>query len=61
MILLYIYSHERTTDELKQMCLQLYNQTVGMKMNMTITKMMFNNYIPNHEIKDDKVIECVKK
>ena len=36
---------------------------VGLQMNMKKTKVIFNNYIPNHEIeiKDEVVVGCVQK
>ena len=51
-------------DELQQMILQLHkeSQKIGLKMNMKKTKVMFNNYIPNHVIKvDDEIIERVQE
>ena len=52
-----------STDQLQQLILQLYkeSQKVGLKMNMKKTKVMFNNYILDHEIEiDDEGIECVQ-
>ena len=41
-----------STDGLKQIILQLHrgSQKVGLKMNMKITKVVFNNFIQDHEI-----------
>ena len=53
-----------SADELQQMISQLHkeSQKIGLKMNMKKTKVMFNNYIPNHVIKvDDVMIERVQE
>ena len=50
-------------DELQQMILQLHreSQKVGLKMNMKKTKVMFNNYILDHEVEiHDEVTDCVQ-
>ena len=49
-------------DKLQQMILQLQreSQKVSLKMNMKKTKVMFNNYILDHEIRiHDEVKKCV--
>ena len=50
------------TDKLQQIILKLRESSrVKLKLNKK-TKVMFNNHIPNHEIKEeDEVKECVQE
>ena len=53
-----------STNELQQMILQLQreSQKVDLKIFKKKTKVKFNNYIQDHEIKvDDEAIECIQK
>ena len=53
----------KSAEELQQMILQLHreSQKVGLKINMEKTKVMFKNYIQDHEIKIHELIECVEE